>query len=349
MQRINQQSVGSSTPAGQPTGHYLPELGYLLTQQVAASPSAHEQQVRVRFGQYIQSARLYHGFSRPALALRLDIKEAEVYALEAGLLPIAHIGLNLLPNLASVLDEDPALLSQLLRAGGNDGQSSLGVSSRNGWGPGFASRLRLLHQPSYTWLMACLVRIADSCLLYNHLPDLVNRLQPIRLTMYTTTVLAAIVLSFWTVHWLPAPQAAIVRTIFSESAQFLRSSHRGMDVPTSAEQRHNPAKYHTVGNEVVTALEASPQPDLSGVGSKAGIAEKYQTEQPRAENHRAENHRAEQYRIVYTPNPPVIRNAHAAYISVDDAQIAIIVSATRVPPLPDAHCSSIGRFSLCPI
>lgn len=327
MQRIDQQSVGSPPPEGEAASHYVADLGHLLTQQVAAPPSDREQQVRLRFGQYIQSARHYHGFSRPALALRLGIKETEVYGLEAGLLSTAHIGLNLLPKLACVLDEDPALLSQLLRAGGNDCQPSLDASG--GWRRGRITRLFRSRHHGYALLAACLVRMMDRCLLYNHLPNLVNRLQPSRLTVYTTTVLAAIVLSFWTVHWLSAPQPAIVRTIFSESAQFLRSSHRGMDVPTSAEQRHNPAKYHTIGNEVVTDLGSSPLPNSIVAGSKASVSENYQ--------------------IVYTPNPPVVRDAHAAYITVDDAQIAIIFAATQVPPLPDAHCSSIGRFSLCPI
>lgn len=327
MQRMDQQSVGSSTPEGQAAGHYVPDLGHLLTQQVAAPPSAREQQVRVRFGQYIQSARHYHGFSRSTLALRLGIKEAELYGLEAGLLSTAHIGINLLPNLACVLDEDPALLSQLLRTGGNDCQPSL--NARGGWRRGRITRLFRARHHGYALLVACLVRMMDRCLLYNHLPNLVNRLQPSRLTVYTTTVLAAIVLSFWTVHWLPALQPAIVRTIFSASAQFLRSSHRGMDVPTFAEQRHNPAKYHAIGNEVTADLDTSPLSSPIVAGSKASGSENYQ--------------------IVYAPNPPVIRDAGAAYISVDDAQIAIIFSATQVSPLPDAHCSSIGRFSLCPI
>lgn len=326
---MDQQRVSSSPQEGQATGHYVADLGRLLAQQVAAPTSAREQQARVRFGQYIQSARHYHGLSRPALALQLGIKEAEVYGLEAGLLSTAHIGLNLLPNLACVLDEDPALLHQLLRVGGNDRQPSLDARLRGGWRRGRIARLFHDRKHGYALLTAYLIRITDRCLLHNHLPNLVNRLQPSRLTVYTTTVLAAIVLSFWTVHWLSVSQPAIVRTTFSESAQVLRSSHRGMDLPTSAEQRHNPAKYHTIGHEVAPDPGPGPLPNSMVAGRKANVSGNYQ--------------------IVYTPNPPVVRDVRAAYITVDDAQIAIIFAATQAPPLPDAHCSSIGRFSLCPI
>lgn len=118
---------------GQKTASYLQETGYLLKQQVLVPPSPKQQFTRTRFGQYIQSARQYHGLSRVILAAALGVTEAEVYGLEQGLLPTVYIGKTLLPGLAKTLDEDLALLTQLLGEECYDRKVLPVLSSLPGW------------------------------------------------------------------------------------------------------------------------------------------------------------------------------------------------------------------------
>lgn len=333
MQKLNQQP-SEATRERQTAARYLQEMGHLLTQQVATPPSPSERLARVRFGQYIQSARQYQGLSRELLAAALGIEAAQVYGLEEGLLPTGQIGATLLPGLAHVLDEDPLFLNQLLHKKGDGRQGSAVTWPLPGWGRTLLTLCFAYCISFKEKLSAGLVRITDSCLQCGRDSNLVNRLQASRLTLYVMTALAALVLSFSTVRWVDLERPTMASFYIAGPVPSLGFWHAAPLVSTAAEQSHNITNYNLRGVEPA---------------SDAGLSRADAHAQPANPSNVTANYRTENYQIIYAPSQPSYKNAHAAYIAVDDAKIAIILLDVQVPPPPQTRCSTVGRFDLCPV
>lgn len=92
---------------------FLKEVGVLLAARAGqgriASPSSLS-----HLAEHIASARRHQKLTRAALALKMGVSEAEIYALEQGLLPYTELDLRFLGKLAVALNEDLATLLLLL-------------------------------------------------------------------------------------------------------------------------------------------------------------------------------------------------------------------------------------------
>ncbi len=92
---------------------FLKEVGVLLAARAGqgriASPSSLS-----HLAEHIASARRHQKLTRAALALKMGVSEAEIYALEQGLLPYTELDLRFLGKLAVALHEDLATLLLLL-------------------------------------------------------------------------------------------------------------------------------------------------------------------------------------------------------------------------------------------
>lgn len=103
MQRNNQQHE-----------QFLREFGALLTAHTRHGHALQQPQALLHLADYVSSARRYHRLSRAALAQKTGRTEAEIYALEQGLLPYSELDLRFLHRLATALDEDLETLLLLL-------------------------------------------------------------------------------------------------------------------------------------------------------------------------------------------------------------------------------------------
>lgn len=97
----------------QPDNQFLQEMGALLAaragqERMASPPSL------THLAEHITSARRYRKLTRAALALKMGGSEAEIYALEHGLLSYAELDLRFLGKLAVALDEEVETLLLLL-------------------------------------------------------------------------------------------------------------------------------------------------------------------------------------------------------------------------------------------
>lgn len=328
-QPANQPSSDVAPSEGPLAAHYLQMMGQLLKQQVATPPSPPEQVARTRFGQYIQSARQYHELSRDALAVALGVEAAQVYGLEEGLLPTAQIDATLLAGLAQALDEDPMLLTQLLREEGYNRKPSPLIRQLPGWGRTILCLLTTYYVSLKASVSAGLVRVADSCLQCGRNANLVNRPQTSRLTLYATTGLVALTFAFLTMLWVDGERASLASFNLYAPPPSMVLGQAAPLLPEATKQHRNNAKANLRGVE----------PAFDSVLSNITVY------LPSASSIAA----AETYRIVYAPNQPSYRNARTAYIAVDEAQIAIISLDVHVSPRSQTHCSSVGRFDLCPV
>lgn len=103
MQRNNQQHE-----------QFLREFGALLTAHTRHDYQVQQPQALLHLADYVSSARRHHRLSRAALAQKTGRGEAEIYALEQGLLPYSELDLRFLHRLATALDEDLETLLLLL-------------------------------------------------------------------------------------------------------------------------------------------------------------------------------------------------------------------------------------------
>ncbi len=326
-QPLNQLQVGTPNRKGQPIAPYLQAVGQLLKQQVATPPLPHEQLARTRFGQYIQSARQYHGLSRETLATQLELQVAQIYGLEEGLLPTAQIDATLLTGLAHALDEDPMLLHQLLRPAAYHHHAPPLNRQWSRWGPSLLTLLGAFYLHIASSFHAYLVQVGDSCLQCGRDCNLLNRWQPSRLTLYVITVTAAIMLSFLPAHWLAAGQRLATSWLFAEPGTLVV-------LPTSAKPSHNITSSNVTSNNVRGA-----EPVVNSLTDDGKVTATL-PDRDRDPRH---------YQIVYAVSKPSYKNARAAYITVDEVQVAIIMLDAQVVPSPQAPCSTDGRFDLCPI
>lgn len=103
MQRNNQQHE-----------QFLREFGALLSAHTRHGHAIQQPQALLHLADYVSSARRHHRLSRAALAQKTGRAEAEIYALEQGLLPYSALDLGFLHTLATALDEDLETLLLLL-------------------------------------------------------------------------------------------------------------------------------------------------------------------------------------------------------------------------------------------
>ncbi|MCE7986060.1 MAG: XRE family transcriptional regulator [Caldilinea sp. CFX5] len=92
---------------------FLQEVGALLAARAGQGHMAPPPSLS-HLAEYIASARRYQKLTRAALALKMGISEAEIYALEQGLLSYTELDLHFLGKLAVALDEDLETLLLLL-------------------------------------------------------------------------------------------------------------------------------------------------------------------------------------------------------------------------------------------
>ena len=93
---------------------FLREFGALLTAHTRHGHAVQQHQALLQLAEYVSSARRHHRLSRALLAQKTGKGEAEIYALECGLLPYGELDLRFLHKLASALDEDLETLLLLL-------------------------------------------------------------------------------------------------------------------------------------------------------------------------------------------------------------------------------------------
>lgn len=106
---------------------FLREFGALLTGHTRHGHAVQQQQALLYLAEHVSSARRYHRLSRATLAQKTGKAEAEIYALEQGLLPYSALDVRFLYKLATALDDDletlllllgrPALVQSLHRQG----------------------------------------------------------------------------------------------------------------------------------------------------------------------------------------------------------------------------------------
>lgn len=93
---------------------FLREFGALLTAHTRHGHAVQQHQALLHLAEYVGSARRHHRLSRAMLAQKTGKGEAEIYALERGLLPYGELDLRFLHKLAVALDEDLETLLLLL-------------------------------------------------------------------------------------------------------------------------------------------------------------------------------------------------------------------------------------------
>lgn len=103
MQRNNQQHE-----------QFLREFGALLTAHTRHDHPVQQPQALLHLADYVSSARRHQRLSRATLAQKTGRGEAEIYALEQGLLPYSELDFRFLHRLATALDEDLETLLLLL-------------------------------------------------------------------------------------------------------------------------------------------------------------------------------------------------------------------------------------------
>ena len=96
----------------QPDQQFLQEMGALLAAR--ASQSRTLPPAVTHLAEHVMSARRHQRLTRTALAQKMGVAEAEIYALEQGLLSYAELDLPFLRNLAAALGEDIETLLLLL-------------------------------------------------------------------------------------------------------------------------------------------------------------------------------------------------------------------------------------------
>lgn len=97
----------------EPDKQFLQEMGALLAARAGQGRMAPPPSLS-HLAEHIASARRYQKLTRAALALKMGVSEAEIYALEQGLLSYAELDLRFLGRLAVALDEDLETLLLLL-------------------------------------------------------------------------------------------------------------------------------------------------------------------------------------------------------------------------------------------
>ena len=93
---------------------FLREFGALVTAHTRHGHVGQPQQPLLHLADYVSSARRHHCLSRALLAQKTGKAEAEIYALEQGLLSYDELDLRFLHKLALALDEDLETLLLLL-------------------------------------------------------------------------------------------------------------------------------------------------------------------------------------------------------------------------------------------
>jgi len=93
---------------------FLREFGALLTAHTRHGHALQQPQALLHLADYVGSARRHQRLSRAALAQKTGSTEAEIYALEQGLLPYSELDLRFLHRLATALDEELETLLLLL-------------------------------------------------------------------------------------------------------------------------------------------------------------------------------------------------------------------------------------------
>lgn len=93
---------------------FLREFGALLAGHTSHSHTVQPQQALLYLAEHVRSARRYHHLSRAMLAQKTGKVEAEIYALEQGLLPYGELNIGFLHKLATALDDDLETLLLLL-------------------------------------------------------------------------------------------------------------------------------------------------------------------------------------------------------------------------------------------
>ena len=97
-----------------PQDQFITELGALLARQTNNSQPLHQRRAVANLAEYVCVARSHHNLTRSTLAQQVGKSEAEIYALEHGLLPYAQIDLLLLCDIAAALGEEVETLILLL-------------------------------------------------------------------------------------------------------------------------------------------------------------------------------------------------------------------------------------------
>lgn len=98
----------------QPDKQFLQEMGALLAARAGQGRMAPPPPSLTHLAEHIASARRYQKLTRAALALKMGVSEAEIYALEQGLLSYTELDLPFLGKLAVALNEDIETLLLLL-------------------------------------------------------------------------------------------------------------------------------------------------------------------------------------------------------------------------------------------
>lgn len=93
---------------------FITELGSLLVTQLNQRHSLSQRQAAANLATYVRAARHHHKMSRAALAHKVGKMEVDIFALEQGLYPDAHLDLAFLCRLASALGEEVETLMLLL-------------------------------------------------------------------------------------------------------------------------------------------------------------------------------------------------------------------------------------------
>jgi len=354
-------------PHNQRANQFVQEIGELLingfsqrsTHTAARQPATGQPgtgESLVGFGEYISAARAVLLYSQQEFALRLGMDDAQLIALEHGLLPRALITPYLLQRIAHLLEEEQEILVLILDGYGEkerkDGDTVASQIATNVVEPlrgssGFMFRKRTSMPTGCTSGKIGLKKLWQECsdhsslfqfvrqrlgrvdLLYNHLCNLLDFQRTSRLTIETVAYLYLVRLRMGIVT-----RTATVATVmllvywFSVSVTnppFQIDSYPSHDISISDVSISNDEI--AFADEPILATSVVPP---SAIASAIG----------------QQNHLP--YRIVYSTNISREKIRARAYIEVDNNRFAAIQFLPNTP-VNRSRCVSNNRFDLCPI
>ncbi|MCB0106195.1 MAG: helix-turn-helix transcriptional regulator, partial [Caldilineaceae bacterium] len=131
-------------------GQFVQELGELLATTQGRHPDHNVTQGMIDFAEYLQAARTMLPCSQNEFALRIGISEAQLVALEHGIMPRCAISGALLRRIAHTVGEEEEILSLILdgNSATRDRASVAGVL----WASSHSARWRRLRPLA---LLAC--------------------------------------------------------------------------------------------------------------------------------------------------------------------------------------------------
>jgi transcriptional regulator with XRE-family HTH domain len=313
-------------PRNQTPDTFVQEFGDLLGASIRHTAAPADRHALMEFGEYLLAARTALTLSHCDFARLIGTTEARVHALEAGLLPRPAISEHLLQRIATVLEEDQAILALIL------GDSTVlppppSVAATLPWCSALLATGRLRHfgqlgkQPAnVVWSGNEQFLYAKTwiTLLYRRSHNLLDRLQAGRLI---SRIALSRIVSRPLVLWLAInldrplpPTTSQGATAWTAENAGIRPIRIAEPIAASPVQREQPLV-------ALVAAEPSAPPKATVVNDA--------------------------YRIIYIKRSATTELPAVTYLAVNEEELAVIEFRDNATGY--WRCVTNGRFDLCPI